>query len=260
LTTLLCQSLDLNKALPIVGRLRGLKDNSIAGGIAAIDVSIARAALLSGEFKTCRKVLGTAEEGIRVDEAYVEPEDGAGDDDQAATGGKRSWKTTDETRDLSLQVRIRHNTIGINTTFYLSNYRQVFREHRRSELVQDIQIIRSFLEGEKAKSRSSAEFGESVLSFYKRIFLFDIPTQSVGRDKVVKRLQDVFRESLGLDECIKHTMANYTPELFGKQLEIFSRHQDSCIDHSGFLKFNEIFSDTAPVKLVSISQQYSPHT
>jgi pentatricopeptide repeat protein len=58
LVNLLTQSLKLDKALPVIGRLKD--EAAFQSGIVGMHVNIARAAAVLGEWKTCRKSLNTA--------------------------------------------------------------------------------------------------------------------------------------------------------------------------------------------------------
>ena len=133
LINLLCQCLCIHKALPIVGRLKGGNSNgigvssssssssssnggggggedtdySLASGLAAIHTSIARAAVILGDLKVCRRSIVQAEEALVQDESF-ETAHGHGatpGQQPRATGGKKSWREeVDVTREESLQV------------------------------------------------------------------------------------------------------------------------------------------------------------
>lgn len=81
--TLLCQGLKLDKALPIVGRLKS--DKSMIAGMAAMYLCIARAAAMVGDIKNCKKALTSAEEALIAEEKHelesgVNGGDGNGND------------------------------------------------------------------------------------------------------------------------------------------------------------------------------------
>jgi pentatricopeptide repeat protein len=162
LLALLCQALRLEKALPIVGRLKA--DPALAGELGYSYVAVARAAALLADWKNCRKALRSAAEAIDTGEKQEEEEEGAagaggddvgdeegdGDDDDGVgddddkplprgakaparrqvTGGKKAWKSPatndggDDTRAQSLAV---------------------FRRHKRAELRQEIQVIEGYV-------------------------------------------------------------------------------------------------------------------
>jgi len=160
LLALLCQALRLEKALPIVGRLK--TDPALAGELGYSYVAVARAAALLADWKNCRKALRSATEAIDTGEKQEEEggaagaggdddeegdgdndDDGVGDDDdkplprgakaparRQVTGGKKAWKSPatndggDDTRAQSLAV---------------------FRRHKRAELRQEIQVIEGYV-------------------------------------------------------------------------------------------------------------------
>jgi pentatricopeptide repeat protein len=123
--TLLCQGLRVDKAAPLVGRLRGDASLSLGGGVRGMLVSLARACALLGEDKTCLRALRGATELLEKEEAEDvrdelrdELEDEDEDEEQGrgereVTGGKRAWKTrnTEEegeeatAREQSLEVQ-----------------------------------------------------------------------------------------------------------------------------------------------------------
>ena len=130
---LLSQALLLDKALPMIGRLKS--DRTLSGGVGAMLVNVARAAALLGELKTCRKALKQASDCLDIDEEVQMSEEAGGDtaesvdsadEDEgeggedggdegggtghvdptrAAQGGKRAWKLEeDDARAQSLEV------------------------------------------------------------------------------------------------------------------------------------------------------------
>ncbi|CAE7507401.1 trmB [Symbiodinium microadriaticum] len=125
---LLCQALLLDKALPMIGRLKGDRSNS--GGVGAMFVNLARAGALLGELKACKKALKQAEECLNADEELqmAEEADAAVDDEgsdydsgsseagddtgnsehsRATLGGKRAWKLEeDDARAQSLECSV----------------------------------------------------------------------------------------------------------------------------------------------------------
>jgi pentatricopeptide repeat protein len=130
--TLLCQGLRLEKALPIVGRLKG--DATMKGDLGAINVNLARAASLLGDWKACKKTIQCAIESINLNEqqegieasnaleSYKEKET-EGDVGKIAgykreaTGGKKAWNIHSaedgyDSRAQSLEVFRKHKREG----------------------------------------------------------------------------------------------------------------------------------------------------
>ena len=106
---MLCQSLNLSKVLPIAGRLRSTKDLSISGGLACIDVLIAKASIILGDFKLASRSLTLAKDELSSEELYSAANEGNDIDIDTSerrivTGGKKSWKAYDESRHESLEV------------------------------------------------------------------------------------------------------------------------------------------------------------
>jgi pentatricopeptide repeat protein len=148
LIVLLCQGLQLPKVYPIIGRLKA--DPEMQSGLSSMHVNMARAAALLGEHKACRRSLQAALEAVAIDEhraqqqADVMPaavaDDGEevtgagttssaqGSSSSVASGGKRAWKEEQEgsSRDRSLLL---------------------FREHKASELRQEVELIGAFNDG-----------------------------------------------------------------------------------------------------------------
>jgi pentatricopeptide repeat protein len=126
IVAMLCQTLSLDKALPMIGRLKG--DASVSGGVGAMCINLARAAALLGELKICRKALKQAVDCLNTDEELQmaaetgdgeasEEEESGSDDDGAAKGalkqarptlgGKQAWKVEEnDARAQSLEVRV----------------------------------------------------------------------------------------------------------------------------------------------------------
>mmetsp|Transcript_16942 Transcript_16942/g.25562 ORF Transcript_16942/g.25562 Transcript_16942/m.25562 type:complete len:749 (+) Transcript_16942:52-2298(+) len=159
--TLLCQGMLLDRALPIVGRLRG--DKSLSSGVGAMYVNLSRAFALIGDGKNCRKSLKLAGESLNTDEeiqmaveigadgeqsgSESEDEDGhMGISTKEAVGGKRAWKAgeDDDARAQSLEV---------------------YREHRRAELRQEISVISKYASGAPSNA-------QVLVDFYCRLFSF----------------------------------------------------------------------------------------
>ena len=152
LISILCQSLQIHKALPIAGRLKeNYKDELIviASGLAAIHLSIAKAAMILNNVKICRKSIAQAEDALKLDQMIDLDDISKGNNDELSggvtkrlTGGKRSWKDYNAAREDSLQV---------------------FRSHKRSE-------IRSQLAELTKKSSSSALVSSDRVDYFVKFF------------------------------------------------------------------------------------------
>lgn len=233
LVTLQAQSLCLDKALPIIGRLRGKNDPSIAGGLAAMNISLARAAIFTEDHKLCRRCISSAEAFLLTDENYnPEVEVLERPDVQEVSGGKRSWKQSNESRQQSLKV---------------------FRGHKAAEMRQDIAGISSYL----SKHPESGE--ADVLSFYHKIFLFNsLKTEtSSGSDAVVVSLVQALVDSLGMKEILKRRVAKANNKLTKEELlEMVSALEretalrfEQFISPDGFIRFVKVFENDLPLKL-----------
>lgn len=170
LVTLLCQSLKLDKVLPIVGRLKD--DAACASGMAGMYVNMARTAAVLGDWKVCRKALtGAAASLDSVASTDANEDQNDREDDEAAvtatatatagtkgdkgTGGKRgsSSAETDARRQESLEV---------------------YREHLKSELGAELKVIEAFMTARKDSKVSAFEY---VFPFFLRIFPLFPPEQ-----------------------------------------------------------------------------------
>eukprot|EP01041_Mallomonas_annulata_P001445 gene1445-2782_t len=113
---LLCQGLKMEKAAPIIGRLRG--DPSNAGAVAAMLVNLSRASALVGDKKGALKAVQGAIEALQQDERNADQPQ------KRVTGGKKAWKSDgDEARLRSLEL---------------------YRVHRRAELSAELDLVKSF--------------------------------------------------------------------------------------------------------------------
>ena len=155
LVTLLAQGLRLEKCLPIVGRLKS--DASMVTGLSSIYVQVARAAALLGEHKTARRSIQSARDALKADEERTLGENGTikdydadsdGDNDvdattatatPKATGGKRAW---------------REGALGDARSQSLT----LFREHKISELRQELALVEGFLAQQQAHTQNLEQF------------------------------------------------------------------------------------------------------
>jgi hypothetical protein len=226
MVTLHAQCFCFDKALPIIGRLRESKDASISGSLAAMNISVAKAALFVQDRKLCRRCITSAETFLKADEVYTVTGDRGREtesaDPQEASGGKRSWKVADESRQQSLDV---------------------FREHKSAEMKQDICNLSAFL-----SSHPESSF-EELLSYFRKSFLFNSLDHDVLSD--VSKLVKSLSESLGLDEVLRRQITRTYPstskenitEIIGtKMQEISIWFQESILD--GFLCFDKIFGNS----------------
>jgi pentatricopeptide repeat protein len=138
IVALLCQGLQLDKALPLVGRLKD--DPTVLNGMAQMNFHVGRAAAMLADWKAMRRALTAAQENMRHinDEAAAEGDtehNNAGVN--VVAGGKRSWKAKmDDSRLESLQM---------------------FREHKKQELSNEIENVLTFGEACCAKGKTIPE-------------------------------------------------------------------------------------------------------
>ena len=117
IVNLLCQGLNLDRALPMIGRLKGQPEH--AGAVGAMLVHVARSRALLRDWKACRKAIQGARVALTQDETCNNKNKNSSDreggdcEDQDgslrekhATGGKKAWRETevDESRERSLEV------------------------------------------------------------------------------------------------------------------------------------------------------------
>ena len=165
LITLQCQSLRLDKALPIIGRLKS--DPNMIWGLGAMNVSIARAASILSEWKVCSKALKSAKDAFKKEEELelIEKqneiiEKKKDDDDnfddidysndnkptksnnykQEVTGGKKAW-----------------NTDKIDSQNRMESL-ELFREHKREELRQEIVLLETFIKNRMSNNDNNTQF------------------------------------------------------------------------------------------------------
>ena len=170
LVILLSQGLKMEKILPIIGRLKG--NLSMNTGLSSMHIHIARAAVLLGELKICRRSIQAAKDALKVDETMInqEQQDSTTKDEKeedgksiavaVAAGGKRAWKTgsggEDDTRAQSLVL---------------------FRQHKIGELQAELATIESFLEKRTSKS------ADYLLPFFFRVLSFHATSASASTTK-----------------------------------------------------------------------------
>jgi hypothetical protein len=124
LVALSCQGLKLDKALPMVGRLKG--DESMSSGLVNMHLNIARAAAILGDWSTCKKSLSFADSFLKGEGGNSSSSSSSGDidaSDKTVLGGKRAWKSGEresDSRETSLVM---------------------FREHSKEETLLQISLI-----------------------------------------------------------------------------------------------------------------------
>jgi len=216
LITLQCQSLRLDKALPTIGRLKG--DPNMIWGIGAMYVSIARAAAILSEWKTCSKALQSAKDAFVKEEELELNEKQNGfsnkntndlikndydyDDidyndqsrikanEKEVTGGKKAWnndKADSHNRMESLEL---------------------FREHKREELRNEIVLIEAFATSRKeAKDKKVLNAIDYLQPHFRKALSFD-PTgitlnNETSIEAVAAELLDAVQVKFGLNSCLK---------------------------------------------------------
>ena len=194
LINLLCQSLRLEKVLPIVGRLKG--DKTLLGELGYVYVNVARASLLLGEWKGCRKAIKNAMDSINLGEQQELKADAAavgnvmgGDADdemddnndnqtnynKEVTGGKKAWKKS---------AGNSSNTDGGHMLDTRAQSLTLFRQHKRAELKKEIQLMETLMESKSNNNNSKAatttnEFSSyGLLPYFARVFSFSSQTAS----------------------------------------------------------------------------------
>jgi len=209
LLTLQCQSLRLDKALPIIGRLKS--DSNMIWGLGAMNVSIARAASILGEWKICTKALQSAKDSFKKEEEleliekqneFIKNNDDFDDIDyndktiksngkQEVTGGKKAWnndKIDSQNRMESLEL---------------------FREHKREELRQEIVLLETFI-----KSRMNNNDTNNLLKsinylqpYFRKALSFDPIGCTLKKessiDAIVSELLQSVQIKFGLNSCLK---------------------------------------------------------
>lgn len=118
---MLCQGLQLDKVLPMIGRLSS-ETSDMTHSMSAIFGAVAKAASLRGEWALARKYMKMCSEAMAAEMVAPRSERTIDDDDdvmvavdtghlskQAVVGGKRSWKEMDQPREQSLEVCVINN-------------------------------------------------------------------------------------------------------------------------------------------------------
>ena len=229
LINLLCQSLRLEKVLPIVGRLKS--DTTLLGELGYVYVNVARASLLLGEWKGCRKAIKNAMDSINLGEQQELKSDAAavgntmdGDEDdelddnnndnqtnykKEVTGGKKAWKKGSGNNSNAadggmLDTRAQSLTL--------------FRQHKRAELKKEIQLMETLMES-KSNNKSATSTNEfssyGLLPYFARVFSFSSQVESDdddnngdkkdGKDKqaLLEVLLKATQLKFGLDICLQ---------------------------------------------------------
>ncbi len=166
LIILLSQGLLVDKILPIVGRIKS--DPQFQSGMISVNINLARAAGLSGEYKLAKKCLQQAINLIDATPAVAPGEEDYGEVDDAADqdgnpkktvlGGKRAWKSksngslsVDEKRNQSLRL---------------------YREHIREEWKYEVEALTKFVDHRIASASVQSAF-DFIYPFFCRILSFD---------------------------------------------------------------------------------------
>jgi pentatricopeptide repeat protein len=229
LVALLCQSLKLDKVLPIVGRIKD--DASCASGMAGMYVNSARAAAVLGDWKSCRKAITGALASLdKVADSATGAERDNDEEDVALsaaaaksdknTGGKRAWNSeeVDARRVESLEV---------------------YREHIKAELSAEVRTIEAFMNARKDSKVTPFEY---MFPFFLRIFPLApvsiitegaaatteaAPTNTKGgkrdgsslKKEVVKPIMRAVEENFGLDVFARRLTGKSCDDLNGYSLD-----------------------------------------
>jgi pentatricopeptide repeat protein len=190
-TSLFCQSLLVDKVLPMIGRLKG--EANMSSGMAHMYTSLSHACALLGSWKLLRKSLKSATESLQSEgsEPSVEEEQG-----RTILGGKRAWKDTiDESRQESLEL---------------------YREHKKGEIQQELDIISAFCE-KNSKLKHSDHLTE-VLYNCRRVVSVVLPTTNdarVDRAAIVQHIADALKKKFGIEQILKALDPQYTIKTSG---------------------------------------------
>lgn len=233
LTSLLSQSLKLEKALPVVGRLK--HDPTCASGLAGMYVNIARAAAVLGDWKVCKKSITTALAAIdkaadSTTTATAEDEEDVDGKTQLKTekntGGKRAWNSeeVDERRAESLEL---------------------YREHLKAELKAELAIIEEFMERMKASQLSSFQY---IFPYFLRIFPLATMIDTTATAASSSTGSNKKKESGNLKKELVKPIMYAVEKNFG--LDIFARRltQKSCDALNGYALVEAAPVTPAPVK------------
>ncbi len=212
LTALLSQSLKLDKALPVVGRLKD--DPAFASGQANLHLSLARAAAFLGDWKVCKRSIAASLAAIDTSAPTTD-----NDTDAAAlsagknTGGKRAKNAEgqDATRVQSLEL---------------------YQEHNKGELKAELAIIEAFMEKQKAANVPAFQY---VFPFYLRLFPFVEPSVNpapvvVAQDESGKgKKKDTGLRKELVKPIMRSIEANFGLDVFAKRLTT-----KSCDELNGY--------------------------
>lgn len=172
--TLLTQSLDLDRCLPIIGRL--ISRNTEGISYAAFYLAVARASAILHQFKACNKYINLTRvaledednKHISVDSMVeaLEPESAiASGSKQKVVGGKRAWKTMSGNDD---------SATGMSESRTKSL--EVYVQHRRSEMMQELAVIEQYckkqldIQSRTKKNPTAALY--KLVNYYKKMILF----------------------------------------------------------------------------------------
>lgn len=181
--SLFCQALNLDKALPMIGRLS--LNSSTSSGLMSIYINVARAACIVGDWKLAKKSLKSAQEAILVDESFDESDQLETDDlfdEELVTGGKKPWqgKVDDASRVESLKV---------------------FRTHRRNEASSDCNLISSYLESSSSSSSTSDRYLRLVPAFI-RFLSFSWSDAPADKSSVIAGLVEGINDKIGFSRLL----------------------------------------------------------
>ena len=150
--TLLCQSLNLDKVLPIIGRLKSESNLVPKSSLVSMHLCVARASALLFDWKLCRRSLAAAT--LNMDEgSSLTSEIGRKDGSESlgatvvAGGGKRAWRSESSRPSVSDTEGI-HGYITMEHRLQQERRAQslqVFREHSLAEQRAEIAIIERFI-------------------------------------------------------------------------------------------------------------------
>eukprot|EP01038_Epipyxis_sp_PR26KG_P016761 gene16761-22933_t len=202
--SLYCQVFQLDKALPLIGRISKTSLPEMLIGLVNMNVNIARSAALLGEWKTCRKSLKFIDEN--VDKAYNDTSSHHNNDDnnngdmknndnkKQALGGKRAWKSnTDEydSREKSLLL---------------------YREHLDIEIKNESKRIDEFMKTMISNNISNNKLSsiEYIFPFFLRIFSFhELQNFNNNDNKVKKNSEESVNATNEINNIIKFTAQKF---------------------------------------------------
>lgn len=183
--TLLCQGLKLREAKGLVYQLRDTLDSredTMSNG--ALYIALARSAALLGNWSVCEESLKQAKCALETASSFT----------------RRAFRTGDG---LTRAVQGRSNRFrgrGRGSGRQITQSARLFDKHKREELTRDYAIIDNFLQATKKRLSIQlpnihiAAHYNSVLSFYRRVFLFN------ARDDHQNELEEKLHKSFQI-EC-----------------------------------------------------------